>query len=295
MTKRSFLLASVRMAIPPRAGAVDAVVDSLDNVPEALHAEYVERDGKFHLQVNGMRTEADFSRLQSAHTKEKNDHNALKARVKETFGDRKLEDVRSDLDRIPELEASQGTLDDEKINRIVEGRVKTALAPVERERDTLRTENGELKGQVDQFRGNEAKRKIRDDVRTAAKKAGVTDEALDDALLLGDTIFELREDDGKVVVKDGTSYTSGIEPSVLFADFQTRKPHWFGPTQGGGSTGNRGGAQGSNNPFTHANWNLTEQGKLINSDPAKANQLSKAAGAGDDANTAQRPPAPAGK
>jgi preprotein translocase subunit SecD len=278
-----FSAASALAMMPARAGALEATVDSLDNIPEALHSEYVQQGDKFVLQVTGMKPEADFQRVQTALNKERNDHNNLKGRVSQ-LGDRKIEDVVTQLDRIPELEAAaEGKLDEEKINGIVEARVRTKLAPVERERDQFKARVGELEGTVGELTGKERKRLIRDEVRKAAKAAKVTDEALDDALLLGDTVFEIREDDGKVVVKDGTSYTQGIEPSVLFTDLQSKKPHWFGASSGGGSGGNRGGPAGGSNPFSKSGWNMTQQGQAMSADSAKADQLAKAAGHRDAA------------
>src|SRR4051794_32675818 len=140
MNLRHLLLASCSLlAGPARAHALDAVRDSIDDLPEELKSEYVAgADGKFVLQVTGMRPEAEFTRVQTALSAERRDHGALKTRIKEHFGDEKFEDIHARLDRIPELEAAQGTIDDDKINAIVEGRVRTKLAPVERERDQLK-------------------------------------------------------------------------------------------------------------------------------------------------------------
>lgn len=291
MRLRHFLLATCVLAGPARAHALNAVLDSIDDLPEAIQAEYTERDGKFHLQVaGGMKTEADLTAIRTNLDKERREHTALKQRVKDNFGDDKFEDIRANLDRIPELEAAgEGKLDDEAINKIVEGRLKGKLAPVERERDTLKSQLGEKDNKINELTTNEKKRTIRDAVREAATKAKVSPEALDDALMLGDAILEVREDDGKVVVKDNVGFTPGIEPSVLFTDLQTKKPHWFGPSGGGGAGGNRlpGGA-GANNPFTADNWNMTQQGQLINNDPAKADQMARSAGHAD-ALTARKP------
>ena len=54
--------------------ALKAILDSLTDIPEALHGEYVERNGKFELQVEGMKTQGDVDRLQTALTKERNNH-----------------------------------------------------------------------------------------------------------------------------------------------------------------------------------------------------------------------------
>jgi hypothetical protein len=293
--RRHLLLATCAtlLAGPGRAFALEAVRDSIDDLPEELKGEYVQSGDKFVLQVTGMKPEADFVRVQNALNKERQDHSALKQRIKENFGDEKFEDIHARLDRIPELEAAaEGKLDDDKINQIVEGRVRTKLAPVERERDQLKSQLGEKDKTISDLTTEKRQRMIDDEVRKAARTAKVTDEALDDALLLGRTVFEVRDDDGKVVVKDGTSFTPGIEPSVLFTDLQSKKPHWFGQSSGGGAGGNRGGGGATSNPFGAATWNITEQGRIINSDPAKADQLARAAGH-NDALTAVRPAVPA--
>jgi len=289
------LLASTIGLRPSRAYALNAVLDSIDDLPEALKAEYVERDGKFHLQVSGMKSQADFDRLQQAHNTEKRNHAELRGKVTSAFGERPLDEVAADLDRIGELEAAAGDkLDDDKINQIVEGRVRTKLAPVERERDTLKGQLAEKDQTITTLTTKERQRTIDDAVREAATKAKVSPEALDDALLLGRTVLEVREDDGKVVVKDGTGFTTGIEPSVLFTDLQTKRPHWFGQSMGGGANGNRGNVNGATgNPFTAENWNVTAQGQLMVADAAKADQLARTAGH-TDAATARRP-APAAK
>lgn len=287
MTKRSILLATSVLAAPRRAYALEATVDNLDNVPEALHAEYVQTGDKYVLQVNGMKPQAEFDRLQSTHNTLKNNHNVLVGKVTTAFGDRPFEEIRADLDRIPELEAGQGQIDEDKLNNMVEARTRTKLAPVERERDQAKARVGELEGTVQQLTTQQQRRKISDDVRAAAKKAGVTDEAMDDALRLGRDVFEIREDDGKVVVKEGAEFAQGIEPSVLFADLQSKKPHWFGESRGGGSSGNRDTNRNASNPFSKANWNMTAQGQLMSADPAKAEQMAKMAGH-KDAATAQQ-------
>lgn len=273
--------AAIAAMLPSRAGdgatSLAAVVDTLDGVPEALHAFYVERDGKFHLQVTGLPAQGDVTRLTEALRKERADHAALKERVK-LLGDVRIEDAVEQLARIPELEATQGQVDEEKVNALVEARIKGRLGPVERERDNLRTQVGEKDEVIKGFEAKERTRTIHDKVREDAVKAKLLPEAIEDALLLADRVMEVDET-GRVVTKDNVGVTPGIEPSVWLTDMQKSRPHWWGPSGGGGAGGQRGpnGDTGTN-PFTHENWNLTLQGQLVNSDRAKAEQMAKAAG-----------------
>jgi hypothetical protein len=284
MKLKSHLMAGValsRLAVPARAhdGATSlaATVDSLDGVPEALHGFYVERDGKFHLSVTGLPAQGDVTRLTEALRKERQDHNTLKDRVK-LLGDRRIEDVVADLDRIPELEATQGQIDDDKVNTLVEARIKARLGPVERERDQLKGQVAEKDKVIEGHTAKDRTRTIHDRVREDAVKAKLLPEAVEDALLLADRIMEVDEA-GNVVTKDNVGVTPGIAPSVWLTDVQKTRPHWWGPSQGGGAGGNRGGGGDTNkNPFTHENWNMTEQGALVQADRAKAEQMAKAAG-----------------
>ena len=261
--------------------ALKAILDSIDDLPDPLKSEYVEKNGKYELQVEGMKTEADLARVQTALTKERADHKVVREQLtsfKTVLGDRKVEDVLTQLDRIPELEAAAaGKLDDEKINQIVETRIKTKLAPVERELNQYKTQVAEKDKVIEGYTVAERTRKIHDAVRKAATAAKVLPEAIEDALNLADRVFELDES-GKVITKEGVGVTQGIEPSVWFIDLQKTRAHWWGQSSGGGAGGNRGGDFGGKNPFSAEHWNMTEQGKLVVSDRAKAEQLAKAAG-----------------
>jgi hypothetical protein len=256
-----------------------AIIEKADfeSLPEPLQAAYVEKGGKYEIQVEGMKTQADVDRVQNALVKERADHKAVKERVS-LLGDRKIEDVVVLLDKIPELElAAAGKLDDKKIDQIVETRIATKLAPVVRERDQYKAQVAEREAKLNEYATRERSRTIHDAIRVAATKSKVLPEALEDALLLGERVFDIEEGTGRIITRDKVGVTPGIEPEVWFQDLQTKRPHWWGPTVGGGGVGNAGGGSGPN-PFTAEHWNMTEQGKLYAANPSRAEQLAKAAG-----------------
>lgn len=257
--------------------ALKAVVDTLDGLPEDVKSEYTERNGKFELQVEGMKTQADVDRLTSALTKERGDHKATKEKFS-SLADLDLAEVHAKLDKYPELEAAAaGKLDEKQLDTLVEGRIKTRLAPLERELGTVKKSLAEKDEMISQFTAKERQRKISKAVASAAKKSGLQDTAIDDAILLGERVFELNED-GSVTAKENVGCTPGVDPTVWFTEMQTKRPHWWGPSQGGGAGGNRGNGGGGTNPWTHDNWNMTEQGKIVRENPARAEQLAKSAG-----------------
>lgn len=256
-----------------------AILDTLEGVEPHFHSLYTERNGKFELTgIEGIKTQADIDRLQVSLTKERSDHKVLKDRYG-MLGDRKPEDIIAALDRIPELEAAaKGNIDDAKLNEMVEGRIKTRLAPIERQAQTLAQQLAERDSALNELRGKESQRIVADSVRTAAMKLKVVDSALEDVILLGERVFAIDESTGSVVTKDGVGVTPGISADVWLTDMQAKRPHWWGPSQGGGAGGNRGGGAGVTNPWSKDSWNLTEQGRVYKENVAKAEQLAKAAG-----------------
>lgn len=256
-----------------------AVLETVDGLPPELAAEYEEKDGKYHLITpEGFKPLAEFNVVHGALQKERKDHSVVKKKLT-AFGDLEPEQVRVQLDRIPELEAAaEGNLDDTKINNIVESRIKQKLAPVERELGVLKNENLELKKERDTLLQTEQTRSLQETVRSAATKAGVQSIALDDALMLAERVFE-RDESGVFVVKAGfAAYTPGVGPDVWLTQVKDTRPHWWGESGGGGAKGSGGGKSGSVNPWSAENWNMTEQSKLFTTDRAKAEQMAKAAG-----------------
>lgn len=258
---------------------IKALYATQDEIPENFRELYEERGGQFHLtQIEGIKTDADVARVQRALDQEKQARNQLKQQWDSFFGDKKPEDIQALLDRIPELEAAaEGKIDDEKINSIVEGRLKTKLSPVERERDQLRAQLQEREQQIAQFQERETRRTIHDSVREAAIKSKVIDTALEDVLMLAERMFEVGED-GKVTAKEGVGVTPGIDPVVWLTEMQQKRPHWWPASQGGGAKGGAGGGGFGSNPWSHDNWNMTEQARIYRENPQRAQQMAQAAG-----------------
>jgi len=255
------------------------ILDSLDDLPEHFHELYTEKDGKFVLtgienmpsadEVKKLKTEAGARRIELADLKKKY----------ASLDDKGTPDeILAQLDRIEELEAAaSGKIDDDKINTMVEARVKKQLAPVERERDKLKKDLDEATGKINEFSEKDRKRQIHDEVRKHALKSKIVDTAIEDVLLHAERIFDIDED-GKIVTKDGVGVTPNVGADLWLTDMQQARPHWWPPSQGGGAGGGTKHGDRTNNPWTHENWNLTEQGKVVKADRKKADDLARMAG-----------------
>jgi hypothetical protein len=258
-----------------------ALYDSLDEVDEKFHELYTERGGKFHfVGVEGIKTEADIKALQTSLAKEREQVKALKAKA-EVIGDLDPDDARERLEKYEELQAlaeGGGKIDEGKLNTLVEARLKSKITPLERQISKLAEEKAAAEKAVSEYAIKERTRAIHDTVRKAATKAKVVDTAVEDALVLAERLFDIDES-GHVVTRDQVGVSPGLSADEWLAEAQKTRPHWWGPSVGGGARGGTAaGVGGGSNPWAKGAWNMTEQAKLVSNDPKRADALAKAAG-----------------
>ena len=244
------------------------------DVPAAHKDLYTEQDGKFVLTgVEGMKTDADITRLQTALTKERSDHKAIKTKFA-PLANLDVTEVLEKLDRFPELEElAKGKVDEVKLESIVQQRITQKLTPLQRQLAETEKKAKDFEDQVTHFKKVQTEETISSAILKAAKAAKITDDAvLDDVVKIARFDMEIDPDTSEVRAKDGNTLSS------YFTTMQSKKAHWWGPTVGGGASGSGRGNRVTNNPFSNEHWNLTEQGQLIKQDAGKAKQLAEMAG-----------------
>jgi len=267
---------------------IELQYENRDAVPEAFRNDdvfneifTVNDDGTVVVTgVTGMKTQTDVDAVREALRKEREDHGATKAKLK-PWGELNAEETLKQLDRIKELEAAAGgKLDEDKLNELVEGRLAQKTGPLERsiqtlteERDTLKGENDTLKGQIESRDRNDAVRGV-----AAESKAHTT--AVPDIEMAASVMLE-KDENGKLVTKSGIDgITPGLDVKGWMKEMQKLRPHWWPESEGGGARGGAGGGGfAGKNPWSADNWNLTEQGKVLNEQGREvADRMAKAAG-----------------
>lgn len=260
-------------------------VATLEDVPEPLREHYIERDGKYEIQVEGMKTVEDVSRVMESLRKERLDHDQAKARVR-GFGEHtpesietltaSLEDTQLRLDAA----SKEGGPSDDDIDKLVENRAQQRVRPLERKITQLGTELESITGVNKKLAAEKRSGAILKDVLDAAtaKDVGITADALPDVELWAERVFE-QDDSGRILSKDGMGVTPGLSSKEVFADMKSsgQRRHWFGATVGAGATGGTGSGNDSASPYTKEGYNLTKAAQLSRSDPARAKRLAKAA------------------
>src|SRR4051812_40045823 len=249
-----------------------------DEVPAELQSIYVERDGGFALDVDGIVDKAKHDEFRTANVALKKELEDQKKRFEGIDPDevRKLAEEKRRLEETQQLRLGE-------VEKVLENRMKTAktewdkqFASVNAERDSLNSRLTAI--QIDQG------------VTTVATKKGLRPTAIPDITARARTVFRLVngvptafEADGKTtrVGKDGmTAMTLEEWVDTQVAD----APHLFETNSGGGAAGDASGGSGNNrtnrsvkNPFRKETWNLTEQMKLQKTDPQLAARLKAAA------------------
>ncbi|MEI8288899.1 MAG: hypothetical protein WCH99_05455 [Verrucomicrobiota bacterium] len=232
-------------------------------IPAELKTLYVERDGAWYLDaerdplVEEMRT---------------NNVNLLKenATWKQRFAGIDPEAVRKLAEEKSRLEEEQ-RLKDGKFQDVLNEKIKAAVGPVAAERD--------------EFKAKLSVMMIDNTVRDLALKRGLRPTAVPDLLARART--SLRLVGGVVQVFDGENVRMGkdgftpMNPAEWVDALPSDAPHLFDANAGGGAVGSgAGGSQGGGgqvNWWSKATWNLTEQAKLMKSNPALAARLEASA------------------
>lgn len=251
--------------------------NTLEEIPARVRHLYKLVNGIYVLMSAGeFKTQDDINRVQEALRKEREDHKAAKTKLS-LFGEGDPEEIVAKLDRIAEYEeAAKGAIDETKLEAMVETRLKSRVAPIQRQLEVLKGEKETLANVVSEYKEKTTKQKIHEQIRKAAVASKMRESAIEDAILYGERVFTVEGD--QVIAKEGAGVTQGIDPTVWLTEVQSTREHWWPESVGAGASGSRSGSGTSNNPFSAEHWNMTEQGALVRSNYARAEQMAKAAG-----------------
>lgn len=233
---------------------------------------YVERDGKFVLDAEGIVPKEKLDEFRNTNVALVKERDAFKAKLDGV-------DIEALKAAAIERDSLKQQLADGKggdVDKLLNARLKPVLDQFEAlKRDKEASEN--------QLR----QRTINESALSAATKRGLRASAHDD--LLARASRNLKLDNGAVRVVDAGGQTrysraDGVTPMTLdewTEEQHSLAPHLFESNAGGGAAGSGSGGAGTAgdaNPWAEKTLNLTKQGQLIRSDPERARGLCRAAG-----------------
>lgn len=259
-----------------------AIVETLDDIPEALRDAYVPIDGGDGFALDLDETVESLPRintLRNAYRAEQEGRKKLIGRVKELetkfgnipedFDPAEIETLRAAAKKNGKSDGANGH-DDGAFAKLREQMEKRSAAEIEK-RD----------GRISVLEREISRRVIDHGVDAALDEAGISPKfkAAARALLKERGLVKLVEDDGtfEAIVESDMGPVSAREFVKSWAASDEGRAFVM-PAEGGGATGNNRGKFGEENPFGKANWNKTKQSRLFRDDKGKAERLARAAG-----------------
>jgi hypothetical protein len=266
--------------------ALRAVIEDASEIPEALKAEYIEKDGKFYLDLDGtLNAHTSVSPLAISLANLRKESKVLKEKL--AANDAKLAGLPSDFDpaKYADMVAELETL------RADPNRDKDAEAKLQKERERYeqRIRDAETKRLAD-LKTKDDEIKERDDLIHATLVDGGLTEALvkhgvakefmgaTRALLRGSVKVKKGDDGKRHAIVDTDLGEVDIDKFVEnWSKSDDGKP-FVVAARGSGAHGSGNGRGSEINPWMKDAFNLTEQGRIVTSDKDKARRLMKAAG-----------------
>jgi hypothetical protein len=223
--------------------ALKTVLDSLEGVPSELHKLYVQKDGKYVLDAEGIE---DVSGLKSALERKKQEAADAKKAAKELK--EQLESLGMEPDEIKAIIADHQKAKDKKL--IDEGKVDeivtTRVAKLKKEYDDKLTA---ITGERNTLHGKLSEVLIDSALKDVAVKAKVRSTAMEDVLLRGKRIWTLKENQPVALNGEEAIFGKDGKPISMLEwvnELQTSAPHLFEGSSGGGANGSGGNGGGGN-------------------------------------------------
>jgi hypothetical protein len=239
-------------------------LQSSSEIPAGLVNLYVERDGAFVLDVEGVAAKSVVDEF-------RNNNIALKQQLADV--QKRFEGIDPDVARAA-LDAKRKLDEGELLKRgDVDTILQPRLAPVLKRATDAETALAAANARLVELQVNQA-------ALAAAGKRGLRPTAAPDLAQRARQVFKLVE--GKVVGFEADGQTpkvgkDGVTPLSIDAwvdGLVTDAPHLFETNSGGGAVGSSaGGVGGVKNPWAKATWNLTDQMTITRTDPKRAEQL----------------------
>lgn len=260
--------------------ALKAVLDSLDSVDAAFHDLYAEKDGKFILQVEGIREHPDTLALSNALARVRTEKGDLATKLAEAEG--RLEGLPDDFnaEAYEELRAQADAGDGKDVDARIEQLRSQHEARIKAQETKHQNALAKVQGDLDKKVAQLDRTVIEGGLLAAMDEANIDPKhrrKLAPYLRsLGKT--KLVEEGGEMVALVETDL-GDVPVSKFVADWAASDDgkEYVGKPTGLDAKGGDGRRM-EGNPFAKAAWNKTEQGRLLTSDRAKAERMAKAAG-----------------
>jgi len=241
-------------------------LDSLDEVAEDQKGLYKEIDGKFFLDVTGVKDIEEFNTVYSSLGKEREEHKSTKKKLK-GYGDYTPESFNELNNQIADLKLFKSSNSNEEIEKRLQEALSIKLAPLEQKRNEDTEIITELNAKINGMNAEKETSKLKDKIFQIvnAKDSSVKPESFNDiyarAVLHK---IKLNADVEEFVDNYGNTFDSWFET-------QAKNSTWNKDSVSAGANGGTGGT--GNKSFT--NMTADERVALYEKDPSLYERLKK--------------------
>jgi len=213
-------------------------------LPEATRAFYVEKDGKFLLDAEGVE---DVTGLKNALEAVRGELKSAKKSLQDTidkFKDIDPEKAKEAQRKLQEIEDKQ-LLDAGKVDELLKVRTERMKADYDNQISAFNKNIDGLKREVSEANKTVAEVLIDNSIRSAAIKAGITEAAVDDVVLRGQRLWTLKNKQPVAIKDDQIIYGKDPNKPITIDEWvgglQQEAPHLFKASAGAGTPPNQGG------------------------------------------------------
>ena len=239
--------------------ALKAILESKEEIPAGTESYYEEKDGKFHLSVEGFTEKSRLDEFRESNI-------SLK---------KQMEDIQSQLSQHEGIDPVQAREALEK----VKGLENKELLEKGQFEEILKNKEVEYGGKIEQLT------KHAQAIQTAVNEVGSPQSsAIADILARAKNSWQI-DDKGVLFCVDGSGKArysekgdTYLSPQEWAKELVQSAPHLFVSSVGGGANGSGTGKVSGDNPWLKENFNLTKQGQIMKDDPSLAKRLSGEAG-----------------
>lgn len=224
--------------------ALKAILDSLEDVPEALHSLYVEHDGKFQLDLEGGMVPQDRLReFRDNNIRLMKEQEELKQKLS-GYSEIDLKKYESLQKRVQELD-DQKMIDEGKIEELLQARTARLVTDYDAQVKAYQKKLSDMEVSHKTLSDELSKERIDGRLRDVATTVGVRKTALQDLINRGRQVWRLV--DGEPVAMHGEQTIYGKDPAKPIAMEEWVKgladdaPHLFELSSGGGAQNNTNG------------------------------------------------------
>lgn len=232
--------------------ALKLVVDKLEDVAEGVRAMYVEKDGKFHLDVDGIEDTSGLKNALNAERLAAKEAKRIAKEIEERYAGidpAKVREMMSKLDQ----DGEAALIAAGKIDEVIAKRTEKFKTESQRRIDEAANKAAAAEARAKKFE----QRVLDNHIRQAATKAGLHQHAIEDALFRARSMFSLSEDGAAIQLdSDGTPVLgkdgkTPFSPQEWLEGMKESAPHWFPASSSGSGAGGSKGTGGNGKDLSH--------------------------------------------